>query len=252
LRANTPNNSAILWQAGLLLPPERAFIHPSPDAPHFADCDTMIRLDIFSDPVCPWCMIGKANLDRALEAAPNHPFQIAWHPFQLNPAMVQGGVDKREYLAARFGGEARLDQIHDQLRDAARKNGVTIDPDTPKRLPNTLDAHRLIHWAGLEGRQTAVVSALFRAYWKDGRDIGDHQILSDVAGQAGMDRAVTLRLLASDADHDDIAARDADARAKGVTAVPTFLIAQQYVVSGAQPPELWGQVIADLLAQAGD
>jgi predicted DsbA family dithiol-disulfide isomerase len=211
---------------------------------------TMIRLDIFSDPVCPWCLIGKANLDRALESHPDHPFQIEWHPFQLNPGMTPEGVDKRGYLAARFGGEARLDQIHDQLREAARKSGVEMDPDTPKRIPNTLDAHRLIHWAGLEGRQTAVVSALFRAYWKEGRDIGDPQVLADIAAQSGMQRDVTLRLLQSDADADDIRARDTDARAKGVKAVPTFLIAQQYVVSGAQPPELWGQVIDDLVAQA--
>jgi predicted DsbA family dithiol-disulfide isomerase len=211
---------------------------------------TMIRLDIFSDPVCPWCLIGKANLDRALESHPDHPFQIEWHPFQLNPGMTPEGVDKRGYLAARFGGEARLDQIHDQLREAARKSGVEMDPDTPKRIPNTLDAHRLIHWAGLEGRQTAVVSALFRAYWKEGRDIGDPQVLADIAAQSGMQRDVTLRLLQSDADADDIRARDTDARAKGVKAVPTFLIAQQYVVSGAQPPELWRQVIADLVAQA--
>jgi predicted DsbA family dithiol-disulfide isomerase len=211
---------------------------------------TMIRLDIFSDPVCPWCLIGKANLDRALESHPDHPFQIEWHPFQLNPGMTPEGVDKRGYLAARFGGEARLDQIHDQLREAARKSGVEMDPDTPKRIPNTLDAHRLIHWAGLEGRQTAVVSALFRAYWKEGRDIGDPQVLADIAAQSGMQRDVTLRLLQSDADADDIRARDTDARAKGVKAVPTFLIAQHYVISGAQPPELWGQVIDDLVAQA--
>jgi predicted DsbA family dithiol-disulfide isomerase len=210
----------------------------------------MTRLDIFSDPVCPWCLIGKANLDRALEAAPDHPFAISWHPFQLNPDMPVGGVDKREFLSARFGGMARLDQIHDQLREAARKNGVEMDPDKPTRIPNTLDAHRLIHWAGLEGRQTAVVSALFRAYWKEGRDIGDRQVLAEISREAGMDPAVTLRLLAIDADTDDIRARDTDARAKGVNAVPTFLIAQQYVVSGAQPPELWGQVIDELREKA--
>lgn len=206
----------------------------------------MIRLDIFSDPVCPWCYLGKANLDRALEAAPHHPFQIEWHPFQLNPDMPREGVDKRHYLAARFGGADKVDAVHDRLREIARQNGVDMDPDTPKRIPNTLDAHRLILWAGLEGRQTPVVAALFRAYWKEGRDIGNRAVLADIAAAAGMDRAVTARLLDSDADADDLRARDADARAKGVTAVPTFLVAQQYVVSGAQPPEVWAKVIAEL------
>jgi predicted DsbA family dithiol-disulfide isomerase len=209
----------------------------------------MIRLDIFSDPVCPWCYIGKANLDRALEAHADHPFRIEWHPFQLNPDMPAEGVDKHDYLAAKFG-EDRLVQMHLRLKEASRAAGAEIDPDTPRRMPNTLDAHRLIHWAGLEGRQTAVVSAIMRAYWREGRDIGNAGVLADIAAAAGMDRAVTARLLASDADADDIRARDADARAKGVTAVPTFLIAQQYVVSGAQPPEVWGRVIEELVEKA--
>lgn len=209
----------------------------------------MIRLDIFSDPVCPWCYIGKANLDRALEAHADHPFRIEWHPFQLNPDMPAEGVDKHDYLAAQFG-EDRLVQMHLRLKEASRAAGAEIDPDTPRRMPNTLDAHRLIHWAGLEGRQTAVVSAIMRAYWREGRDIGNAGVLADIAAAAGMDRAVTARLLASDADADDIRARDADARAKGVSAVPTFLIAQQYVVSGAQPPDVWSRVIEELVEKA--
>ncbi|NEY89009.1 DsbA family oxidoreductase [Tabrizicola oligotrophica] len=209
----------------------------------------MIRLDIFSDPVCPWCYIGKANLDRALEAHPDHPFRIEWHPFQLNPDMPREGVDKRAYLAARFG-EAQLTQVHLRLKEMSRAAGAEIDPDTPRRIPNTLDAHRLIHWAGLEGRQNAIVAGLFRAYWKEGRDIGNAGVLADIAGAAGMDRTVTARLLASEADADDIRARDEDARHKGVTSVPTFLIAQQYVVTGAQPPEVWGNVIKELVETA--
>ena len=133
---------------------------------------TMIKLDIFSDPVCPWCYLGKANLDRALEQNPNHPFQIEWHPFQLNPDMAPEGVDKHTYLLERFGSQSQLDAIHQRFRDIAKANGVKMDPDTPKRIPNTLNAHRIIHWAGLEGRQTFAVTALMRAYWVEGRDIG--------------------------------------------------------------------------------
>ena len=210
----------------------------------------MIRLDIFSDPVCPWCMIGKANLDRALAANPAHPFAIEWHPFQLNPDMPPEGVARAGYLEAKFGNREKVVQVHLMLEAAAQKAGVTFDFAAIDRIPNTLASHRLIHWAGLEGRQTAMVSALFRAYWREGRDIGDAGVLAALAGEVGMDAAAMARLLATDADADDIAARDQDARRRGVSAVPTYLIAQQYVVSGAQTPDVWGQVIDELVEKA--
>lgn len=206
----------------------------------------MIRLDIFSDPVCPWCYIGKAYLDRALEAHADHPFAVAWHPFQLNPEMPAGGADRATYLEQKFGGRDKAVAIYARVEEAAQDAGVTIDFAAMKRMPNTLDAHRLIHWAGLEGRQGAMTSALMRGFFREGRDIGDHATLATLAEGVGMDGVAVARLLASDADRDDIVARDMDARRKGVTAVPTFLIAQQYVLSGAQPPALWAQVIADL------
>lgn len=210
----------------------------------------MITLDIFADPVCPWCYLGKANLDRALESHPDHPFRIEWHPFQLNPGMPPEGVDKRSYLERQFDGEAGLARVHDQFRKIATEAGVRMDPDAPRRIPNTLDAQRLIHWAGLEGRQTPVVGALFRAYWTEGRDIGDRDVLAEIAAEAGMDRAVVARLLASEADRDTILTREAHARERGVNAVPTFVIANHYVVSGAQPPEVWSRVIEELAQQA--
>jgi len=206
----------------------------------------MTSLDIFSDPVCPWCYIGKAHLDRALEARGDHPFAIEWHPFQLNPEMPEGGMDRASYLEAKFGGKARAVQIYARVEEAARDAGLVIDFGNIPRIPNTLNAHRLIHWAGLEGRQTLMKAALMRAYWRDGRDIGDAGTLADIAGEVGLDRAVMARLLASDADRDAISARDTHARARGVSAVPTFLIANQYVLSGAQSPERWGQVMTEL------
>jgi predicted DsbA family dithiol-disulfide isomerase len=209
----------------------------------------MIKLDIFSDPVCPWCYLGKANLDRAMEQNPDHPFAVEWHPFQLNPDMPAEGVDKRAYLLQRFGSEQQLQSIHDRFRQIAKQNGVQMDPDTPKRIPNTMNAHRVIHWAGLESLQTRAVSALMRAYWVEGRDIGNTAVLADIAAGVGMDRAVVERLLASDADLDTVKAREAHARERGVNAVPTFLIANQYVVSGAQPPEMWGNAIREMTAQ---
>jgi predicted DsbA family dithiol-disulfide isomerase len=207
----------------------------------------MIHLDIFSDPVCPWCYIGKAHLDRALASRPDHPFIIEWHPFQLNPDLPPDGRDRAGYLEQKFGGRAKAAAIYARVEEAAVEAGVEIDFAAMKHQPNTLNAHRLIHWAGLEGRQTAVKSSLMRAFFREGRDIGDTATLVAIAGATGMDEAVVARLLASDADRAEIMARDMDSRRKGVTAVPTFLVARQYVVQGAQPPEVWAQVIDELI-----
>jgi len=211
----------------------------------------MVTLDILSDPVCPWCMIGKANLDRALERAGDHPFTIEWHPFQLNPDMPREGADRKSYLEQRLGGPARAAAAYANVLEHAKAAGVTLNLEAMARIPNTLDAHRLIHWAGLEGAQTRVVSGLFRAYWQEGRDIGNAEVLCDIADGAGLDAAMVARLLASDADIDDIRARDANARRQGVTGVPTFIVGRRHAVSGAQPPELWDRVIAEIRAQTG-
>lgn len=207
----------------------------------------MIRLDIFSDPICPWCYIGKTLLDRAMESRPDHPFSVEWHPFQLNPEMPVQGMDRRAYLEGKFGGKQQAVEVYGRIAEAAVAAGIDIDFAAIQRTPNTLNAHRLIHWAGLEGRQNAVVAALFRAYFKEGRDIGSSETLVDIAQACGMDPEATERLLATDADRADLMARDADARQKGVTGVPAFLVAQQYMMPGAQPVETWQQVIDELL-----
>ncbi len=208
-----------------------------------------VPLHIFSDPICPWCYIGKARLDRALENRPDHPFRIEWHPFQLNLGMPRGGMDRRMYLESKFGGQQGAVKAYMPVVEEAEKAGLNINFEAIKRTPNTLNAHRLIHWAGLEHRQTLVVAKLFRAYFNEGRDIGENEVLADIAGEAEMDRDMVLRLLATDADLDDIRARDKDARDKGVRAVPTFVIAGQHVVPGAQPSELWEKVIDEIAAQ---
>ena len=215
----------------------------------------MVKLDILSDPICPWCHIGKAHLFRALQKHPEHPFTIEWHPFQLNPDMPPEGMDRRAYLEAKFGGKEGAVRAYAPVVEAAEQAGLKIEFDRIERTPNTLNAHRLIHWAGLEQRQTAVVQALFEAYFERGRDIGDTATLTEIGVEVGLDRALLERLFASDADEVDIRARDARARERGVTGVPTFILAGQHVLRGAQPPELWGQVVeevsAQLAAQAG-
>lgn len=206
----------------------------------------MIALEIWSDPICPWCYIGKVRLDRALESRPGHPFDIRWRPFQLNPDMPAGGMARDEYLSLKFGDADGVLNAYRPVIDAAEATGLVLDLPAITRTPNTLDAHRLIHWAGLEGRQTAFVSSLFRAYFQQGRDIGDRQTLVDLAESCGMDRTMTARLLDSDADTAQIREADRDARARGMQGVPCFILDGQYAISGAQPVELWQEVIDDL------
>ncbi|ETX28347.1 DsbA family oxidoreductase [Roseivivax isoporae] len=210
----------------------------------------MVKLDILSDPICPWCYIGKAQLDRALEQVPDHPFEVEWHPFQLNPDMPPEGMDRRAYLEAKFGGKEGAVKAYAPLVEAAEAAGVELNLEGIARTPSTLDAHRLIHWAGIEGRQTAAVSSLFRAYFREGRDIGDREVLGDVADGIGLDASIIQRLLASDADIKEIRDRDAAAREMGVTGVPTFIVAGRHAVPGAQPPDLWRRVIDELKAGA--
>ncbi len=211
--------------------------------------DKTIKLDILSDPICPWCYIGKTHLDKALAAVPDHPFVIEWHPFQLNPDMPEGGMDRRAYLEGKFGGKEGAVRAYAPVVENAEKAGLNIQFDKMMRTPNTLDAHRLIHWAGIEGRQTAAVSALFKAYFEEGRDIGDHEVLGDIADAIEMDASVVLRLLASDSDKEDIRTRDAHSRQMGVNSVPTFIVAGKHAVPGAQPPDLWVKVIKELQEQ---
>ncbi len=209
----------------------------------------MVTLDILSDPICPWCYIGKTNLDRALHKIGDHPFQIEWHPFQLNPDMPKGGMGRREYLESKFGGKEAAVKAYAPVAEHAQAAGLAIDFEGMQRTPNTTDAHRLIHWGGLEGLQGLVVQHLFEAYFRDARDIGDPEVLADIADAAGLDAAVIARLLAGDQDIDDIARRDAHSRKMGVSSVPTFIVAGKHAVPGAQSTESWEQIAGEIIAQ---
>lgn len=212
----------------------------------------MITLDIISDPICPWCYIGKAKLDRALEAAGDHPFDIHWRPFQLNPDMPPAGMDRREYLETKFGGPEGANRVYSAIADAAAEAGLEIDFGRIERTPSTIDAHRLIRWARVTGNQTAVVSQLFRRYFREGQDISDRAILLDVAESAGMEREVVERLLDSDADLAETREEDAAAREMGVGGVPTFIVGGRYVLQGAQDSETWSRVIDELNAAVAE
>jgi len=207
----------------------------------------MIKLDILSDPICPWCYIGKTYLDRALKLNQNHNFLIEWHPYQLNPEMAPSGIDRREYLETKFGGKDRAVKVYLKISQAAEEAGLNLDFALIKRTPNTLNAHRLIHWAGLEGVQEAAVSELFKAYFEKGVDIGKTSNLITIASSIGLNENKTRDLFRSDTDLKSIIDRDKNSRMRGVTGVPTFIVANTHVLTGAQTLDLWSNVITEIL-----
>jgi predicted DsbA family dithiol-disulfide isomerase len=221
---------------------------PETESEALMETGNAVKLDILSDPICPWCYIGKVQLERALAERPDHPFVVEWHPFQLNPDMPREGVDRQAYLKSKFGD--RAEEIYGQIAQHFETIGVEANLDAIPRTPNTLDAHRMIHWAGIEGKQNAMVDALFRANFVEGRDIGNREVLADIADGIGMDASVVLRLLESDADEQAIRDRDAHSREMGVNAVPTFIVASRHAVPGAQPPDLWLKVIDEMTGAA--
>jgi predicted DsbA family dithiol-disulfide isomerase len=211
----------------------------------------MIQLDIISDPICPWCYIGKAQLDRAVAETGANPFDISWRIFQLNPDMPAGGMDRTSYLEAKFGGPERAREVYARIEAAAADAEVEMHFDRIPRTPNTMDAHRLIRWARTTGHQSALVDGLFRRYFVEGADISDHAVLLDAAASVGMERALVARLLDGDADLDLLREEEAAARRMGVSGVPCFIIGGRHVLQGAQPAETWAAVIRELAAARG-
>ncbi|WP_454849411.1 DsbA family oxidoreductase [Rhizobium binxianense] len=208
-----------------------------------------ITIDIVSDVVCPWCYLGKARLELAVaEVQDEVGVDINWRPYRLNPDYPSEGVDQKKMLVQKLGGEERVAQAHKTLTDLGREVGINYDFEAIKIGPNTLDAHRLIHWAMIEDRekQDGVVAALFKANFEEGRNIGDQAVLLDIAEKAGLDRAVIASLLASDADRDLVLAEIDAAQKMGVNGVPFFIFDQQYAVSGAQTPEVLAGALRDI------
>ncbi len=214
-----------------------------------------IIIDIISDVVCPWCYIGKCNLESALaKFHDSHPAEpaptVRWHPFQLNPQLPKTGVPRAEYLEKKFGGPARAKQIYARVTEAGKQAGIAFDFDRISVQPNTVDAHRLIYRALDVNRQDAVVDALFRGYFLEGKDLTKLESLVEAAEQAGIDGKASLDYLTGDDDLELIADADREARAMGVEGVPFFIINRKYALSGAQPPEVILQAIEQATAES--
>lgn len=194
----------------------------------------MTVVDIISDFVCPWCYIGKRNLDRL---RPEAGIESRWHPYLLNPDVPTSGIDRAEMIRAKFGSEERARELGRTVEEAAKAAGLFLDMSAVKRIPDTRDAHRLMRWASGQGVADALAELLFAAHFVDGRDIGDPDTLADLAGRAGLDRALVAQLLAGDADRETVDAQAEHARASGISGVPTLVFNGRLAVIGAQPVE---------------
>lgn len=208
----------------------------------------MIPLDIISDPICPWCYIGKVKFDRAIAEMGENPFDITWRMFRLNPEMPAEGMGRKAYLEAKFGGPEGAARVYGSIEKAAKDAGLAVRFDRIERTPQTLDAHRLIRWAQTTGDQGAVVDRLFDAYFLEGQTLSDPTFLAGVAEAVGMDGSVVARLLEGEADRAELEAEEAEARRMGVSGVPCFIINGRYVLQGAQETETWVRIIRELQA----
>jgi predicted DsbA family dithiol-disulfide isomerase len=201
--------------------------------------EVLPRIDVISDAICPWCYIGKRQLEKALEILEKDGlrFDVFWNPFQLNPDMPTEGVDRKKYREAKFGGPERAGQVDKRVTDAAASVGLEYHLDRLTRTPNTVNAHRLIRMAGQKGVQDAVVEAMFDAYFCNGANLGDPGELADIGQRAGLDRKEVLAMLAGDDNAREVLAGDEMARNAGIQGVPSFALQGHVLFSGAVPAE---------------
>ena len=224
-----------------------------PSAP---SSDPVPVIDVVSDVVCPWCYVGKRHLESALatlaEAGEPVP-AVRWHPYELNPGLPAEGVDRREYLERKFGGPARAAQVYERVRRAGTQAGIAFDFERIALQPNTRDAHRLVAWVQTRGDAGPLVERLFRAYFVEGRFVGSHEVLANLAEEAGEDRDAALEFLGSGLGLDEVAQAEARASSLGITGVPFFIVDGRYGLSGAQPAEAFVEALRRARqAQAAD
>jgi predicted DsbA family dithiol-disulfide isomerase len=210
-----------------------------------------LQIEIFSDVVCPWCYLGLARLELALQQRPQIGFDVHWLPFQLNPAMPPEGRDRREYMRERFGDVDRFADAQRQLRELGIAAGIDYRFERIERAPNTRRAHVLIAWARRHGLQRACKRAVMEGYFTRGLDAGDPEVLADIAAQCRLDRAEARAALDDAGLHAEVERLEALGRGWNVSGVPTFIFGRRYALSGAQPPEIIVEVL-DRLANEQD
>ena len=211
-----------------------------------------LRIDFVSDVSCPWCVIGLKSLEQALAKLDGTvQADIHFQPFELNANMPPEGEDVGEHIARKYGSTPeQMAQSREAIRARGEQLGFTFAMDKRGRIYNTFDAHRLLHWAGLQGRQKALKMALFDAYFTQGKDPSSHAVLLQVAGDVGLDTAKAAAVLASDAYADEVRAQERFYQQNGINSVPAVIINERHLISGGQPPEVFEQALRQIIAGA--
>ena len=211
-----------------------------------------LRIDFVSDVVCPWCAVGLASLEQALQRLQGEvEAEIHFQPFELDPNMPAGGMDVAANLKRKYGmSDAQLAENQERIRARGAELGFTFDFNARSRTWNTFDAHRLLHWAALEApqRQLSLKRALLVANFSEGRDIGNHEVLAEVAAGVGMDAARAREVLASGAFANEVREAEEFFRRNGINSVPAVIIEKKHLVSGGQPPEVFERALREIAA----
>lgn len=212
----------------------------------------VITVDIVSDVVCPWCIIGYKKLEQAMQRFEGKAeFALAWHAFELNPNMPPEGQDINEHMAQKYGATPEQSKANrERLRNAGSDLDFDFSYHENMRMVNTFDAHRVLHWAGETGKQTALKLALFKAHFTDGKDVSDHEILIAVAGSVGLDEKRARDLLGSDMFAADVRAVEAEWQDRFISGVPAFIFNKKFMVPGAQDSDVFAQIIENKVLAA--
>lgn len=213
-----------------------------------------ITMDVISDVMCPWCYIGQKNLEAATKLASELDVEVTWRPYQLDATLPPKGKNRQQYLNDKFGGQARANEIYGRINQAGKSVGIDFKFDLMKVSPNTLDAHRLISWAGAMGNdiQNKLVTRLFEMFFLEGINIGDHKILIETAKSVGMDEKQVAESLKGDQDKELVQQQIAKAHQIGVTGVPYFIVNNKYALSGAQPAASIAQAMRHAAGEAAE
>lgn len=202
-----------------------------------------MRIDIVFDTVCPWCFIGKRRLQQALAMRPGVKAELRWRPFLLNPDMPLEGMERGLYLERKFGSSYRVQRIHAAAVQAGESEGIRFNFDIIQRTPSSVQSHRLIQWAASYGLQSELVEAVFKAFFEDGRDIGELAVLVLLAEEVGLPAREALEFMLSDTGLDEIEEHNGRMHRLGVTGVPCFILDDRYAISGAQEAEMLARLI---------
>ena len=206
-----------------------------------------IKIDVVSDVVCPWCYVGKRRLEKAIDQlAGQIEVELEFHPFELNPDMPKEGKNQKEHLINKFGGEAQYKKITDNVTNVAAEEGLSFNFDKQKVSPNTRDAHRVIRYAKLEGKQAAVKEAFLKAYFEEGIDLSKKENVLTIAVKAGLNAIKVSSLLDSDEGLVEIELEQKMNRQRGISGVPYFIINNKYGISGAQPSEVFQKALLEI------